>query len=178
EHHRDDGQAPDRLGAQRFHVAEAVDHRLDGQRDEQFNLLWRQAGALGLDRHLRLDEVREDIQLGVAGDVKPVPEQDAREHDDHAAILEREMDERLKHLDKAEHPTSNIELPTSKDCSNGRHWMLDVGCWMLDVPRIHGTHSPPPCPLSSMESNCCAPVVTTWSLGVAPLVTNQPASVG
>ncbi len=32
-----------------------------------------------------------------------------------------------------EDPTSNIEHPTSKNCSNGRHWMFDVGCSVLDV---------------------------------------------
>jgi RNA polymerase sigma factor (sigma-70 family) len=34
---------------------------------------------------------------------------------------------------KAEHPTSNIQHPTPKDWPRGSHWMLDVGCWLLDV---------------------------------------------
>jgi hypothetical protein len=31
------------------------------------------------------------------------------------------------------HPTSNIERPTSNDCPKRGLWMLNVGCWMLDV---------------------------------------------
>jgi len=31
-----------------------------------------------------------------------------------------------------EHPTSNIEHPRMV---GARHWALDVGCWMLDVPK-------------------------------------------
>src|SRR4030095_12805527 len=33
------------------------------------------------------------------------------------------------------HPTSNIQLPTPNASSAARlrHWMLDVGCWVLDV---------------------------------------------
>jgi hypothetical protein len=30
-----------------------------------------------------------------------------------------------------EHPTSNIELPTSNDCPKRGLWMFDVGCWMF-----------------------------------------------
>ena len=33
------------------------------------------------------------------------------------------------------HPTLNIQRPTSSDCPTVGHWMFDVGCWMLDVPR-------------------------------------------
>src|ERR1035437_10229316 len=32
-----------------------------------------------------------------------------------------------------EHPTSNIQLPTSNHPRFGNRWVLDVGCWMLDV---------------------------------------------
>ena len=32
-----------------------------------------------------------------------------------------------------EHPTSNIQRPTSIDRAIGRHWLFDVGCWLLDV---------------------------------------------
>jgi hypothetical protein len=28
-----------------------------------------------------------------------------------------------------EHPTPNIESPTSNDRVTGAHWMFDVGCW-------------------------------------------------
>ncbi len=93
----DDGQALDGLGAQRFHVAQAVDHGFDGERDEQFDLLGRQAGALGLDGDLRLDEIGEDVELGVGGDVEAVAEHDAGQRDDYAAELQREMDEGLEH---------------------------------------------------------------------------------
>jgi putative membrane protein insertion efficiency factor len=34
-----------------------------------------------------------------------------------------------------EHGTSNIERPMAARCV--RDWMLDVGCWMLDVPRFN-----------------------------------------
>jgi NADH-quinone oxidoreductase subunit M len=40
-------------------------------------------------------------------------------------------------LSAGEHPTSNIQHPTSNDRPGGAHWALDVGCWMLDVPRPH-----------------------------------------
>jgi hypothetical protein len=33
-----------------------------------------------------------------------------------------------------QHPTSNIERPTSNDCAKRGLWMFDVGCWVLDVP--------------------------------------------
>src|ERR1035437_8307628 len=36
------------------------------------------------------------------------------------------------------HPTTNIQHRTSKDCYLRKHWMLDVGCSLLDVP--HGRH--------------------------------------
>src|ERR1035438_4515891 len=35
-----------------------------------------------------------------------------------------------------EHRTSNNQPPDPKpDCHGVQHWMLDVGCWMLDVFR-------------------------------------------
>ena len=33
-----------------------------------------------------------------------------------------------------QHPTSNIPRPTSNGRPRCKHWMLGVGCWMLDVP--------------------------------------------
>ena len=33
-----------------------------------------------------------------------------------------------------EHPTFNIQHPTSKD-GGAVHWLFDVGCWMLDVSK-------------------------------------------
>ena len=139
EHGGDDRQALDGLGAQRFHVAQAVDRGFDRQRDEQFDLLRRQARALGLDHHLRLDEIREDIQLGVAGDVDAVAEQHARQRHHHAAVLEGEMDEGLEHL---------------------RNASLRISAFGLRTSAFRVIHSPP-APLSSIESNCCAPVTTT-----------------
>ena len=35
-----------------------------------------------------------------------------------------------------QHPTSDIELSNQRHC--GGHWMLGVGCWLLDVSPIHG----------------------------------------
>ena len=35
-----------------------------------------------------------------------------------------------------EHPTSNIERPTSNDGPNWGRWVFDVGCWVLDVPPL------------------------------------------
>jgi hypothetical protein len=32
------------------------------------------------------------------------------------------------------HPTTNIQPRTSNDCHSRKHWMLSVGCWLLDVP--------------------------------------------
>jgi uncharacterized protein len=32
-----------------------------------------------------------------------------------------------------QHPTSNIQHPTT--AGTRRHWALDVGCWVLDVPK-------------------------------------------
>src|SRR5512143_2483034 len=95
----------------------------------------------GLDHDLRLDEVREDVQLGVSGHVDAVGQQYARQGHHHPAILKREMDQGSEHLSLR-------------------------------------AHSSAPAPLSSNESNCCAPVTTTRSFVVGPLVTNQPASVG
>ena len=43
-----------------------------------------------------------------------------------------------------EHPTSNIERPTSKDSPNAGHWMFEVGCWVLDVQRIGEISLPRP----------------------------------
>ena len=35
-----------------------------------------------------------------------------------------------------EHPTANIERPTSNDCSACGPWRFEVGCWLLDVPSL------------------------------------------
>ena len=34
--------------------------------------------------------------------------------------------------------TSNNQHPTSNDRPSSIRWALDVGCWLLDVPPIHG----------------------------------------
>ena len=36
-------------------------------------------------------------------------------------------------MQNIQHPTSNIQHPL--DARRGCHWMFDVGCWMLDVPK-------------------------------------------
>ena len=66
-----------------------------GQRDEHLDLLGRQTGRLGLDHDLRLDEVREDVELGVLGHVQAVAEKQAGHDHHHAAVLEGELDECL-----------------------------------------------------------------------------------
>jgi hypothetical protein len=35
-------------------------------------------------------------------------------------------------MENIQHPTSNIQHPMG--LRRAFHWMLDVGCWMLDVP--------------------------------------------
>ena len=35
-----------------------------------------------------------------------------------------------------QHPTSNIQHPMQGP-SHGNHWMLGVGCWVLDVPAFY-----------------------------------------
>src|ERR1035441_4836701 len=39
-------------------------------------------------------------------------------------------------MNPGEHPTTNIERPTSNDCAKPGLWRFDVGCWMLDVPSL------------------------------------------
>jgi hypothetical protein len=34
-------------------------------------------------------------------------------------------------VENIEHPTSNIQHPVTAQCE--RHWVFDVGCWLLDV---------------------------------------------
>jgi hypothetical protein len=34
-----------------------------------------------------------------------------------------------------QHPTSNIQHPTSVGVGAWKHWLFDVGCWMLDVSK-------------------------------------------
>jgi hypothetical protein len=36
------------------------------------------------------------------------------------------------------HPTTNIQHRTFIGCHSRKHWMFDVGCWLLDVPQVHG----------------------------------------
>src|ERR1041385_7448672 len=42
------------------------------------------------------------------------------------------------------HSTSNIQNPTSSDLHLGHHWMLDVGCSMLDVQFRSSSPDRPP----------------------------------
>src|ERR1035437_24788 len=56
-----------------------------------------------------------------------------------------------------EHPTSNIQRPIFNDCTNGSHWVSDVGCWVLDVllrgsKREH-RHSGNSLPVSRFETD-------------------------
>ncbi len=64
ERHDDDGQPIDGFGAQGFDARGAVHRRLDGPGDDLLDLLGRKARRLGLDRHLRRNELREDVEWG------------------------------------------------------------------------------------------------------------------
>jgi hypothetical protein len=33
---------------------------------------------------------------------------------------------------------SNIQQPKTKDWDSVVHWMFGVGCWVFDVPTVHG----------------------------------------
>jgi hypothetical protein len=41
---------------------------------------------------------------------------------------------RMETMENIQHPTSNIEHPIG--LRRATHWVLDVGCWMLDVPNF------------------------------------------
>jgi hypothetical protein len=43
-----------------------------------------------------------------------------------------------------EHPTLNIQRPTSNGRHRDNHWMLEVGCWLLNVPMKRRTESQRP----------------------------------
>ena len=58
----DDGQPIDRFGAQGLNARRAVYSCLDGPGDDLLDLLGRKAGSLGLDRYLRWDELRENVE--------------------------------------------------------------------------------------------------------------------
>ena len=62
ERNDDDGQPIDGFGAQKFNTRGTVHRRLDGPGDDLLDLLGRKAGRLGLDRHLRGDELRENVE--------------------------------------------------------------------------------------------------------------------
>ncbi len=62
ERNDDDGQPIDGFGAQEFNTRSAVHRRLDGAGDDLLDLLWRKAGRLGLDRHLRGDELGKNVE--------------------------------------------------------------------------------------------------------------------
>jgi len=40
----------------------------------------------------------------------------------------------MNRMENIEHRTSNIEHPIG--LRRATHWVLDVGCWMLDVPNF------------------------------------------
>ena len=62
--HDDDGQPIDGFGAQGFNSRGAVHRRLDGPGDDLLDLLGRKARRLGLDGHLRGNELRENVERG------------------------------------------------------------------------------------------------------------------
>jgi hypothetical protein len=37
----------------------------------------------------------------------------------------------MSEMENIQHPTSNIQHPTRR--ASSLHWMLDIGCWVLDV---------------------------------------------
>ena len=62
ERYDDDGQPIDGFGAQGFNARRAVHRRLDGPGDDLLDLLRRKARRLGLDRHLRWNELGENVE--------------------------------------------------------------------------------------------------------------------
>ena len=67
-----------RLAANRLHAGRAEDGRLDGQRDQRFDLLGRQAGAFGQDDDARPVEVGEHVDRDRRRQVAAVDQHDER----------------------------------------------------------------------------------------------------
>ena len=84
----DDRQALDGFGADGIEIAGTVEGAFHGAGDEGFHLFGGEAGSLGLDGDLGLDEVGEDVELGAHRYQHAAADEGRRERDDHAAFAQ------------------------------------------------------------------------------------------
>ncbi len=95
ERHQNYGETVDRLGAHRGDPRSAVDRGLDGTGDDLLDLLGREAGTLGLDRHLRRDELGEDIEGRAQRQNRSGDDPDHGERRHETAVAYRPSDESI-----------------------------------------------------------------------------------
>ena len=95
ERYDDDGQPIDGFGAQGFNSRGAVHRRLDGPGDDLLDLLGRKARRLGLNRHLRWNELGENVERRPQREEHAGEEPDHRQRRDDDAVADRPSDERV-----------------------------------------------------------------------------------
>ena len=90
---REDQREPDiGIRAQAIQPADALHGGFERLRNEHLDLLRREAGALGEDRHRRLRHVRQHLDRQLAQRLKTQHEQQQRGGQDDGPMLEREAD--------------------------------------------------------------------------------------
>ncbi len=93
----DDRQADARGGADALHAGRTVERGLDGQGDQDLDLLGRQPTGLGHHRDRRTVEVREDVDRQPPDHDPAVDQHERRPGDHEGAVLEREADDAVEH---------------------------------------------------------------------------------
>ena len=97
EFHPYDGEAVGGLRADTTYAGTAVDGGLNGEGDELLHFLCGHAACLGHDDHGGRIEVREDVDIGLAGGIESGDDKQHRRHQHKYSVLKREAYYLIQH---------------------------------------------------------------------------------